>query len=80
MNLLVIADPLDHFKIYKDTTFAMLREAARRGHAAPGRLLRDRVHALQQCGRLRERGQGEAGGEGKGQRAAMGKSRHVTAG
>ena len=33
MNLLVIADPLDHFKIYKDTTFAMLREAARRGHA-----------------------------------------------
>ena len=33
MNLLVIADPLDHFKIYKDTTFAMMCEAARRGHA-----------------------------------------------
>ena len=33
MNLLFIADPLESFKIYKDTTFVMLREAARRGHA-----------------------------------------------
>ncbi|MFZ4480454.1 MAG: glutathione synthase [Rhodoferax sp.] len=33
MNLLFIADPLDSFKIYKDTTFAMMREAQRRGHA-----------------------------------------------
>ncbi|CAM3520446.1 glutathione synthase [Paracidovorax anthurii] len=33
MNLLFIADPLEHFKIYKDTTFAMMREAQRRGHA-----------------------------------------------
>ena len=33
MNLLFIADPVDHFKIYKDTTFAMMREAQRRGHA-----------------------------------------------
>jgi glutathione synthase len=32
MKLLFIADPLDHFKVYKDTTFAMMREAARRGH------------------------------------------------
>ena len=32
MQLLFIADPLDHFKTYKDTTFAMMREAAARGH------------------------------------------------
>ncbi len=32
MNLLVIADPLATFKTYKDSTFAMMREAARRGH------------------------------------------------
>ena len=32
MKLLFIADPLHHFKIYKDTTFAMMREAQRRGH------------------------------------------------
>ncbi len=32
MNLLFIADPLESFKIYKDTTFAMMREAQRRGH------------------------------------------------
>jgi len=33
MNLLFVADPLESFKIYKDTTFTMMREAARRGHA-----------------------------------------------
>ena len=33
MQLLFIADPLHSFKIYKDTTFAMMREAQRRGHA-----------------------------------------------
>jgi hypothetical protein len=33
MNILFIADPLDHFKIYKDSTYAMMAEAARRGHA-----------------------------------------------
>ena len=33
MNLLFIADPLESFKIYKDTTFAMMREAQRRGHS-----------------------------------------------
>jgi glutathione synthase len=32
MNLLFIADPLSTFKIYKDTTFAMMREAQARGH------------------------------------------------
>jgi glutathione synthase len=32
MKLLVIADPLATFKTYKDSTFAMMREAARRGH------------------------------------------------
>lgn len=32
MNILFVADPLDTFKTYKDTTFAMMREAARRGH------------------------------------------------
>ena len=33
MNLLFVADPLESFKTYKDSTFAMMREAARRGHA-----------------------------------------------
>ena len=33
MRILFIADPLEQFKIYKDTTFAMMEEAARRGHA-----------------------------------------------
>ena len=32
MRLLVIADPLASFKPYKDSTFAMMLEAARRGH------------------------------------------------
>ena len=32
MNLLIVADPIEQFKIYKDTTFAMMREAQRRGH------------------------------------------------
>ena len=33
MKLLFVADPLATFKIYKDSTYAMMREAARRGHA-----------------------------------------------
>ena len=33
MNLLFVADPLESFKTYKDSTYAMMREAARRGHA-----------------------------------------------
>ena len=32
MHLLVVADPIESFKIYKDSTFAMMREARRRGH------------------------------------------------
>jgi glutathione synthase len=32
MNLLFVADPLELFQIYKDTTFSMMREAQRRGH------------------------------------------------
>ena len=32
MKILVVADPLEAFKIYKDTTFAMMRELQKRGH------------------------------------------------
>jgi glutathione synthase len=32
MDLLFVADPLESFKTYKDTTFAMMREAGKRGH------------------------------------------------
>lgn len=32
MNILFVADPLESFKIHKDTTFVMMREAQRRGH------------------------------------------------
>ena len=32
MNILFIADPLATFKTYKDTTYAMMREASKRGH------------------------------------------------
>lgn len=32
MKILFIADPLESFKIYKDTTFSMMREAQKRGH------------------------------------------------
>src|SRR5262245_9506010 len=32
MKILFIADPLDSFKIYKDSTYAMMVEAAKRGH------------------------------------------------
>ncbi len=32
MKLLFVADPLESFKIVKDSTFTMMREAARRGH------------------------------------------------
>ena len=33
MHILFVADALESFKIYKDTTFAMMREAQRRGHS-----------------------------------------------
>lgn len=32
MQILFVADPLESFHIYKDSTFAMMREAQRRGH------------------------------------------------
>ena len=32
MQIAFVVDPLDEFKIYKDSTFAMMREAQRRGH------------------------------------------------
>ena len=32
MDLLFVADPLEGFRTYKDSTFAMMREASRRGH------------------------------------------------
>ncbi|MGC8807884.1 MAG: glutathione synthase, partial [Thiomonas sp.] len=33
MQLLFVADPIASFKIHKDTTFAMMRQAQTRGHA-----------------------------------------------
>jgi glutathione synthase len=33
MKIAFIVDPLDDFKLYKDSTYAMMREAAARGHA-----------------------------------------------
>jgi glutathione synthase len=54
MQIAFIADPLDSFKIYKDSTFAMMREAAARGHGLhafePGDLAWDagRVDAFAQ--------------------------------
>lgn len=41
MNILFVADPLDQFKIHKDTTFAMMREAQRRGHRVAACLVQD---------------------------------------
>jgi glutathione synthase len=32
LKLLFVADPLESFKIHKDSTYAMMREAAKRGH------------------------------------------------
>jgi glutathione synthase len=32
LDILFVADPLESFKIYKDTTFSMMREAQKRGH------------------------------------------------
>ncbi len=43
MQLLFIADPLESFKTYKDTTFAMMREAQARGHAISACLPQDVV-------------------------------------
>ncbi len=43
MNILFIADPLESFKTYKDSTYAMMVEAARRGHRLSAMLARDLV-------------------------------------
>ena len=40
MKLLFILDPLRSLKTYKDTSFAMMVEAARRGHALTSRCRR----------------------------------------
>ncbi len=47
MKIAFLADPLSGFKIYKDSTFAMMREAARRGH---------RVYAFEQRHLVLDRG------------------------
>jgi glutathione synthase len=47
MELLFVTDPLETFKTYKDSTFAMMREAQRRGHT---------VHACEPRHMLWERG------------------------
>lgn len=39
MKIAFLADPLDHFKIYKDSTYTMMAEASQRGHA---------IHAFEQ--------------------------------
>jgi glutathione synthase len=41
MNVLFIADPLAGFKTYKDSTYSMMVEAARRGHALSAMLAGD---------------------------------------
>jgi len=41
MRLLFIADPLESFKTYKDSTYAMMVEADRRGHALYAMLAND---------------------------------------
>ena len=43
MEILFVCDPLESFKVYKDTTFAMMREAQRRGHGVAACEPRDLV-------------------------------------
>jgi len=47
MKIAFLADPLSGFKTYKDSTFAMMREAARRGH---------RIYAFEQRHMVLEQG------------------------
>ena len=47
MKLAIILDPLDGIKTYKDTTYAMMVEAASRGHE---------LHMLMQDGVMWKRG------------------------
>ncbi len=55
LHILFVADPLDGFKIYKDSTYAMMREAAQRGHQVFA-CLSDDLRLSQ--GRVRARAQG----------------------
>jgi glutathione synthase len=67
MDLLFVADPLEAFKPHKDTTFAMMREAARRGHTLAACTPQDL--AWQSGGRVVARGARAVqltGGDGKG--------------
>jgi len=43
MHILFVADPLESFQTYKDTTFSMMREAQRRGHRLAACETRDLV-------------------------------------
>ena len=43
MHILFVADPLESFQTYKDTTFSMMREAQRRGHRVAACETRDLV-------------------------------------
>jgi glutathione synthase len=56
MKILFIADPLESFKIYKDSTYAMMVEAARRGHelhfALQEGLMWKAGRVLAECSRL----------------------------
>ena len=48
MEVLFIADPLENFKIYKDTTYAIMQEIAKRGlklyHALADDLIAEDAH------------------------------------
>jgi glutathione synthase len=64
MKILFIADPLDSFKIYKDSTYAMTVEAAKRGHelhfALQESLMWKGGRVLAECSRLTLTGAKEA--------------------
>ncbi len=56
MRIAFITDPLDSFRIYKDSSFAMMEEAARRGHTlfqcAPGDLALERGQVVVRAQRI----------------------------
>ena len=49
MQILFVADPLESFKIYKDTTFAMMRELQKRGHTLAACETKDIRWQLGEC-------------------------------
>jgi glutathione synthase len=53
LSLLFVVDPLDKLKEYKDSTVAMMREAAVRGHSIFACTLDDLAYAGQVQGRAR---------------------------